>query len=75
MEKLEILEEKIGELLKKVSSLKRENEKLCSEIKYIETENNRAKKILQEHKSLSNEKMLIHKKIDGIMSKFEKLKI
>jgi regulator of replication initiation timing len=75
VEKLEILEEKISELLKKVSSLKRENEKLCSEIKYIGTENSTAKKVLQEHKSLSSEKVLIRKKIDGIMSKFEKLKI
>ena len=75
MEKFEILGKKVNELLKQISSLKRENEKLCSEIKYIETENSRAKKILQEHKSLSDEKLFIRKRIDDIMSKFERLKI
>jgi regulator of replication initiation timing len=75
MEKLEVLEQKIGDLLKEVSQLKHENERVVSEIRFLETENNRAKEILLENKLLNEEKAFIKKKIDTIINKFEKLKI
>jgi len=75
MEKLEVLEKKIGDMLKQVSLLKKENERIAAEMKFQETENNRAKKVLQENKSLNDEKVFIKKKIDSIMNKFERLKI
>ena len=66
MEKLEVLEKKIGDMLKQVSLLKKENERIAAEMKFQETENNRAKKALQENKSLNDERVFIKKKIDSI---------
>ena len=70
-----MLEKRVGELIKQISALKSENDKLRSEAKYIQGENNEAKKSMGEYKVLFDERAAARKKITSILGKFEKLKI
>ena len=75
MEKLAVLEKKLGKLLDESAKLSRENEKLRSQLRFVGSETGKSRRILQEYKSLQEEKEFIRKKLDNILGKFKKLKI
>jgi hypothetical protein len=75
MEKLLLLEKKIDELIKKIESLKHENEQFLSEQKFIREESIKSKKILVENEKLVNDKIIIKKKISELLDKFKQVQI
>ena len=73
MEKLALLEEKVGVLIDLSNKLKNENEKNLKEIEYLRTDNTRAEKLIQENEALLNQKSVVKAKLNELLDKFSKL--
>ncbi|MDI6640738.1 MAG: hypothetical protein QME68_00295 [Elusimicrobiota bacterium] len=71
MEKLQIIEQKIRHLTKKLLELKEENQKLKAELKFFETESVRQKKLKMDAEILQNQKIQIKNKITELLNKFQ----
>jgi len=70
-----LLNQKVEELIGQVKALRRENEKLTSQIEFIEEENQRAKKLIYENTDLSKERVKIKEIIGSILTRLNELKI
>ena len=70
-----MLNQKVEELIGQVKALRRENEKLTSQIEFIEEENQRAKKLIYENTDLSKERVKIKEIIGSILTRLNELKI
>jgi len=75
MERFDLLNQKVEELIGQVKALRRENEKLTSQIEFIEEENQRAKKLIYENTDLSKERVKIKEIIGSILTRLNELKI
>lgn len=75
MEQLQLIEKKISELLKKTADLKRENERLASQEKFMKEENNRVKKTVFENDQIIQERKIIKKKITDLLEKYREAHI
>lgn len=75
MEKLVLLEKKIKQLASEYNKLAFEYKKLLSEKKFLEEENNRAKKVIYENQALNRDKTIIKEKVNFMLNKINELKI
>ena len=71
MEKLQVLEQKIKVLSKKLLELTAENQKLKTELKFFELESTQQKKFGYENEILQNKKIQIKNKLTELLNKFQ----
>jgi FtsZ-binding cell division protein ZapB len=75
MDRFETLTKKISTLIDRATVLKKENDQLKSQIKFMEEENTRSKRVLYENESLNKTRVVLREKVNHILSKLSELKI
>ena len=74
MESFEILSKKIKQAAEKIGALRLENEKLQSEIKFLEQEGTRSKEVEAENINMRDEKKAIAFRIEKLIKKINSIK-
>jgi len=74
MERFEILAKKIKQATEKLGALRQENEKLQTEIKFLEQEGVRSKEVETENTNLREEKKAIAFRIEKLLKKINSIK-
>lgn len=69
MEKIEILEKKVRQAADRLMTLREENRKLHSNIKFMEGENKRAGELIRENDILQDEKKQLAGRIEKVLKK------
>ncbi len=69
MEKIEILEKRVRQVADRLLTLKDENKKLHSNIKFMEGENKRAGGLIRENDILQEEKKQLAHRVEKVLKK------
>lgn len=72
---LDRLEERVREAASQLQSSKKERERLMAEVKLMQDESRRARKVLRQYDELLKERKKVQEKLEGLLEKLDQLKI
>jgi len=72
---LERLHEKVTEAAAQLQSSKKERERLAAEVKLMQDESRRARKVLRQYDELLKERKKVQEKLEQLLEKLDQLKI
>ncbi|OIO72553.1 MAG: hypothetical protein AUJ85_09760 [Elusimicrobia bacterium CG1_02_37_114] len=72
MEKFDVLEKEIDQLINQNKKFKSEIEKNLKELEHLRAENIRAGKLIQENETLHKQKFTVKTKLNELLDKFSK---
>jgi cell shape-determining protein MreC len=74
MDSIKTLERKVILVAERLTKATEENQKLQTELKYLEEENKRTKELISDNAKLSDERKTITNRIEKILKKFTSIK-
>lgn len=72
---LDRLEERVKDAAAQLQTAKKERERLQAEVKLMQDESRRARKVLRQYDELLKERKKVQEKLEGLLEKLDQLKI
>lgn len=69
------LAEKVRLVVVELHGLRKENERLATELALVQEENRRARRLIREHEELKAEKARLRGRLEKVFSKLDKMKL